>query len=202
MGDYGNSGAPEAGVVSTEQRREVQGDLSEMKSAAQRFEKEDEVVAPDDGLVAYVASTEHANESFLAVAGKVREGNPNVSGTVGLIPAIQRDGDKWAKFVNGVMVTDDLDIIKWCDEHTKICRRSDDPMTKGWATLKALEARMANREQLIDPHQMNADDTFPAGAVEDSLREAAAKAGSSGGELVASAEESKQSAREATAKGS
>jgi hypothetical protein len=61
-------------------------------------------------------------------------------------------------------------------------------VTKGWATLKELEARKANREKLLDASDMDADKTFPPGLV-DNLREQAAKPGSSGDQLVEQAEQ-------------
>jgi hypothetical protein len=186
---YGDSGAPIEGVVSPEERTEHQTDASGAQAANQQFQSEEVKVAPDSGLVAFVAAAEYANRDHLVVQGKPVY-RPQEGATSPWMRS--RDGDVWAKFVEGILVTDDLQVIEWCDAHPKICRRSDDPMTKSWATLKELQARRANREQLLDPSTMDADESFPPHLM-DAAREQAAKPDSPGGRLVESAEVSKHS---------
>jgi hypothetical protein len=189
VNEYGNSGAPEAGVVTPQQRGEVTGALPDRQGAATQLQTEEVTASPiEEGLVGFVAAAEHATSDWLVEAGKLVKAPIPAGSTSGIVPLVRRDGDVWAKFSNGVLVTKDPKVIKWCDEHSKICRRSSDPVTKGWATLKELEARKANREKLLDASEMNADETFPPGLV-DNLREQAAKPGSSGDQLVGQAEQ-------------
>lgn len=189
---YDGSGAPEAGVVSPEARREAREDDADAQGAAQHFQREEVVVPPEEGLVAYVAAGEYANATYLIKAGEPVKAPLQAGGTIGIVPLVKRESDVWAKFINGVLVTDKPEVIKWCDEHPTICRRSDDPATKAWATLKDLQTHRANRERLHDPSEMDADASFPAGLT-DNLREQAAKPGSPGGRAVESAEITKQS---------
>lgn len=192
MGSYGDSGAPVAGEVAPQAKQEARGDLQGRQAASEQLGEEKIDVTVEEGQVAYVAAAEHSNSAHLVEAGTLVKTALAPGNTSGIVPLVTREGDVWAKFINGVLVTDDSKVIAWCDEHTKICRRTTDPATKGWATLKDLSARKANREQLIDPSEMNADDTFPVGMV-DNLRAEAAKAGSPGSDLVEAAETSRQS---------
>jgi hypothetical protein len=192
---YGDSGAPAGGEVSSEQRQEVTKDAPGVKAAHQQFEQE-EVVAPTaESLVAYVAAGEHANSKFLVKAGEAVKGPASANTSPGVISLWRREGDIWAKFVNGVMVTDDPLVMAWCSKNPTICRRSDDPLTKSWATIKDLQTKKANRELLIDPSAMNADEDFPAG-IFDPSRGQGAKEDSPGGKAVAAAELSRQSAEQ------
>ena len=191
MGSYGDSGAPQEGAPEQKERLDAP-DASAAAQAASGLEKEDIVVDIEpEGLIAYVASAEHANSRWLVKSGKVISTAVPAGVTTSIIPLVTRQGDIWAKFVNGVMVTEDPDVIQWCSDNTDKCRRSDDPMTKGWATLKNLQARKANREQLVDPSEMNADESFPAGLV-DHVKQQAAKPGSAGYEAVKNAELTKK----------
>ena len=195
MPDYGNSGAPVEGTIAPEERRAAVGDVPATQAAHQTFQEETVAAPVDEALVSYVAAGEYANRDFLVVAGKPVAIPITAGSTPGVIPLIKREGDVWAKFSSGVLVTDDPRVIKWCDEHPTICRRSDDPMTKGWSTLKELQTRRANREQLLDPTSMDADESFPPNMM-DGLREQAAKPDSPGGKLVESAELTKRSIEE------
>ncbi len=191
---FGNSGAEELGAPTPQERVDLP-DNKGATAAASILEKEDVQVEADDGLIAYVAAAQHANSRWLVQAGETVKTAIPAGVTTGIIPLVKREGDIWAKFVNGVMVTDNEVVIDWCGKHTDICRRSDDPMTKGWATLKGLQARLANREQLIDPSEMNADEAFPAGLV-DHIVAQAAKPGSPGDAAVKNAELTKESIRQ------
>ncbi len=196
---FGNSGAPEAGVVSPEQRQADAPDAQGAAAAAGKLDKDTIAVEADDGLVSYVAAAQHANSRWLVKAGEVVKTAIPAGVTTGIIPLVKREGDIWAKFINGVMVTDDPVVIDWCASHTTICRRSDDPSTKGWATLKGLQARKANREQLIDASEMDADEAFPADLTSH-IRNEAAKSGSPGSDAVENAELTKEGIREQRAR--
>ncbi len=195
---FGSSGAPAEGQVAPEQRKAATADQPGTQSAEQKFNSEaGTVVGEETGLVGFVSDPEHANKRWLVKAGTPIKTAMAAGGSVGVIPLVTREGDVWAKFVNGVLVTDDPVIITWCDEHPAICRRSDDPATKGWATLKELSVHRSNRERLLDPSDMNADESFPPGMANVAgLRAEAAKVSSAGGQLVENAELSKQSAEQ------
>ncbi len=197
---FGDSGAPSAGEVDSAERADATDGVQGRKQASAKFQSEEAVALVDEGLVAYVAAEEHANSRWLVVPGKAIAAPITAGGTPGMIPLVRREGDVWAKFINGVMVTDNADVIEWCKNHTKICRRSDDPMTKSWATLKSLQARRANRERLLDSSEMDADEAFPAGMI-GSLQEQAAKSGSPGAAAVESAETTKESIAQSRAAG-
>ncbi len=197
---FGTSGAPEAGAPEQSERLDAP-DVAGAAQAAGQLEKEELAVEIEDtGMIAYVASATHANSRWLVRPGKVVATAVPAGVTTGIIPLVKRDGDIWAKFVNGVMVTEDPIVIKWCGENTDICRRSDDPMTKGWATLKNLQARKANREQLVDPSEMNADEAFHPGNLQEHIAAQAAKSGSAGDTLVKNAELTKKSIEDTAAR--
>jgi hypothetical protein len=67
-------------------------------------------------------------------------------------------------------------------------------MTKGWATLKELQARKSNRERLVDPTELDADASYPVGGHGNALAEQAAKPNSTGSKLVEAAEGARQQA--------
>jgi hypothetical protein len=190
---YGDSGAPDAGVVSTEERKDAAPGLPGRQDAAAQLKTEEVVVDAPEGMVAFVAAAEFANNDYLVEAGKLIEAPFTAGTTPGMIPIVKREGDVWAKFTSSVLTTDNPKVIKWCDEHPKICRRTSDPTTKSWVTLKELQARKANREQLLDTSEMDADEAFPPNLV-DNLREQAAKSGSVGDELVERAEQERAAA--------
>ncbi len=185
-----NSGAPVEGEVTDEQREHSLKDMMQNKAAHDSFKPEEVEVKPDDGFVSFVAAAEFNDCKFLVKEGKVVEhrNDTNRPGMRG------REGVKKARFTNGVLATDDPEVIAWCDAHTTICRRASDPMTKGWASMKDMNVKKANRERLQDPSALDADAAFPPGSeMLDRLREQAAKDSSVGGELVRSAELTKQS---------
>jgi len=191
MSEFGNSGAPAAGSVTAEERA---GSTSspEERSANAGLLKEKINPAPE-GVVAYVASDEFANSRFLVKAGEITKAPPAAGSTSGIIPLVNRIGDVWAVFTAGILVTDDPLVIAWCEANTKKCRRSDDPMTKSWATLRALSTDKANRERLVPTDEIDADAAFPPHALDTDLAAQAAKEGSAGAEQVRNAEISRQS---------
>jgi hypothetical protein len=195
---FGDSGAPTRGEVSPQEKAEVTDGVQGAVSASSTFQEAEEVAPADEGLVAYVSAEEYANSRHLITPGTPIKAPIAAGGTVGIIPLIRRDGDIWARFVNSILVTDEPDVIAWCDAHTKICRRSSDPMTKSWATVKGLQARKANRDRILDSSEMDADEAFPPGIV-GRLQEQAAKPGSTGAKLVEDAETTKGSIEQARA---
>ena len=191
-GNFGDSGAPIGGSVTAEQRDEATSSPAE-RSANAALLKENIDPAPE-GVVAYVASDEFANSRFLVKAGEYSKTAPVAGSTSGIIPLVNRIGDIWAVFTAGILVTDDPLVIQWCEDHPTKCRRSDDPMTKSWATLKALSTDKANRERLVPTDEIDADAAFPPHALDNALAAQAAKEGSAGAEQVRNAEISRQSA--------
>jgi hypothetical protein len=195
--EYGSSGAPTEGVVSSQQRQDATADQAGAAAAAQTLEKESVVAEAEDGLVAYVAAAEFANHRWLVKAGEPVYLRQEGATSPGMR---SRDGDVWAKFVNGVLVTDKPEVIAWCEAHPTICRRETDPSTKAWATLKALQTRLANRERLLDPTEMNADESFPVNGA-GNLHEQPASPDSAGGQAVESARLSRESIQQERAAG-
>lgn len=187
-----DSGAPFAGTVSPEEMAAATQGLAERQNAAELLAKEK--VVPETGLVSYVAAPEYAQKSFLIKAGEPQAAPIQMGTNPGIKPLLRREGDKWARFVGGTLVTDDPDIIAWCDAHPTQCRRSDDPVTRGWHTLKEMQTRRANRDQAMDASQMDAEASFPAGMKLSPLAEQAAKDDSPGGRAVAAAELSREAA--------
>ena len=195
MGNIGDSGAPTIGPVDAQERAAVLGGAEERRDAATRFAQEKTAPPPAElaEYKSFVAAREYANATFLAVAGKPVPLPPAFAAGSSIQPLARRDGDKWAKFVGGILVTNDPDIISWCIGHPQVCRDSDDKMTKGWATIKDMQARLSNRDALVDASQLDADETFPPNMAETLLAQAnAAKAGSAGADVVEAAESSRE----------
>lgn len=179
------------GEVSSQQRAEALKGLDERKAAAATLEQQKVAPPPAElqGHKGFVAAREYANATFLVKPGKPVP-TPIVAGMpVGIQPLARREGDVWASFNGGVLVTDDPVIIQWCLDHPKVCRPSDDPMTKGWATIKDMQARLSNRDPIVDSSQLDADETFPPDMMERLASQAqAAKVGSPGADAVDAAE--------------
>jgi hypothetical protein len=194
----GASGAPLAGEVTPDQRQAALDHQPGSQAAAETLAAETIEAAADSKLIAFVAADEYANYEKLVEAGEPQYLRQEGATSPGMRT---RKGDVWAKFVNGVLVTDDEKVIEWCDAHSKICRRETGPMTKGWATLKNLQTRKANRERLLDPTEMDADESFPVDGAGD-LREQAASPDSAGGQAVEAARLTRESAEREQATGS
>lgn len=191
---FGSSGAPVAGQVSPEER--AAGVATSEEKQANDALAGSEVEAPPEGFVAYVASEEFATSRFL-----VKAGEPKYRPQEGMTsPGLRlREGDVWAVFTAGILVSDDPLVIAWCEAHPTRCRRSDDPMTKSWATLKGLSADRANRERLLATDEIDADAAFPPNALDSALAAQAAKEGSAGANAVRDAEISRESAAKVAA---
>lgn len=190
-GQFGDSRAPQAGEVTAEQKEEQ--NFTPVERAAHNALLKESIDAPDDGVYAYVAADEHANSRFLVKAGKPTQVAAAAGSTSGIVPLVNRVGDIWAIFTAGILVTEDADVIKWCEARPHMCRRSDDPMTRSWATMKALSSHRANRERLVPTDEIDADIAFPALGLQSGLAEEAAKDGSAGAQQVRNAEISRQS---------
>lgn len=193
--DYGNSGAPTLEPVTQAERRAATEGLEGRKVAATGLEGV--AVAPPptelEGYRSFVAAREYANAVFLVKEGKLIEAPLAMGMTPGVKPLVRREGDKMAAFRGGILVTDDPDLIAWCLAHPKVCRPSEDPMTKGWATMKDMQTPLANRDALVDASQFDADETFPPGLADRLAGQAqAAKVGSAGAEAVEAAETARE----------
>jgi len=100
-------------------------------------------------------SPEQLNSEFLVVAGELVTAGANAfSG--GLPIAMRRDGDVFAKFTNGILATDDPDIIAWCEANPDICRDAADPQTEAWAMLKDMQLETSSKESTL-PRNANID---------------------------------------------
>ena len=95
------------------------------------------------GFRAFVAPVEQ-NTRFLVKPGQVSQiRDPNS-------PTGQRDamrvGDKFAQFTGGTLVTDDPDIIAWCEAHEEICRDAELSSTVIWYNLKLGQTPLATQD--------------------------------------------------------
>lgn len=97
----------------------------------------------------FVAAEEHHNTRFLAQAGTPVKAPVLAGSTSGIIPLITREGDIFAEFTSGVLVTKVPEVITWCEAHPQVCRDATDPRTPSWATLKAMQVSKANREAAL-----------------------------------------------------
>jgi hypothetical protein len=87
----------------------------------------------------------------------------------------QREGDIWAEFIEGVLATDDPEVIAWCEAHSVdealhqvyhrergqnirncpikpgLCCDATHPMAEIWADMKSAQMPLANREATMPP---------------------------------------------------
>lgn len=88
----------------------------------------------------------HLNEKVLVKAGVVKmRSNPGSP----MDMAVQRDGDIWARFQDGILVTEDPLIIAWCVAHPEFCRDAADPQTKAWAILVEAQTETSSRDSRL-----------------------------------------------------
>ena len=132
------------------------------------------------GFRTFFAQRAHANTDFIVVRGEdvhfpVQAGMPP-----GIQPVGRRDGDVHAQFVNSVLVTDDPRVIKWCEDHPKVCRDANDKRTPGWAALKEMQVNLANREAQL-PEDFDVDETMFPEALEGVGEQLAAAVAPEGG---------------------
>ncbi len=98
-----------------------------------------------EGTRSFVAPA-HPNGKFLVRQGKLIQA-PSPEGP----RDIRREGDVWAKFTSGVLVTDDPDVIAWCEKHPELCRDAFDPETEVWAALIEAQRETATRGASLPP---------------------------------------------------
>lgn len=128
-----------------------------------------------DGLRAFIAPNE-LNSTFLVRAGEpYRPPSMSGFGGAGLIPLMGREGDLTIRFTGGICVTDDPELIEWCEAHgpdsdlhrryheerdqdprgcgvgSGLCRDASDPMTEIWAEFRAQQIPNARRDATISP---------------------------------------------------
>ncbi len=131
------------------------------------------------GFRTFFACKEYANKRFLVTPGKVATFPLQPGMPPGITPVGRRDGDIWAQFVNGVLVTDDADVIAFCLAHPQVCRDANDVRTPGWAALKELQVKLNNREVAL-PKDMDVDSMMYPEGVDQVVGDALATAGAPG----------------------
>jgi len=62
-----------------------------------------------------------------------------------------RPDDLIARFQDGILATDDEDIIAWAEGHPEICRDVDDPETAVWVALMEAKLERINRSSQLPP---------------------------------------------------
>lgn|SRR5574341_329102 len=117
---------------------------------------------------AFVAAKEYANARFLVVKGTPVK-TPFMSGNpIGVQPISHREGDVFATFVGGVLVTADPRIIDWCLKNPAKCRPADDSRSRAWASIKEGQTPLANREAVV-PSDIDADEMFYGGGMAEAI---------------------------------
>lgn len=96
----------------------------------------DTLVSKDTSLRYFVTAI-HPNTRFQVRQGKQVGQNP-----------LEREGDKWVEFKDGVFVTDDPDCIAFCEAHPEIYDLYD-PKTPRKMEVDYASLALANREPLI-----------------------------------------------------
>jgi len=62
-----------------------------------------------------------------------------------------RPDDLIARFSDGILATDDEDIIAWAEGHPEICRDVDDPETAIWVSLVEIKLEKSNQAAQLPP---------------------------------------------------
>lgn len=119
----------------------------------------------------YFVSPLHPNTKFLVNPGKMS--NALVAGGQ-ILRWPEREGEKWARFVNGACPTDDSEVIEWLEAHAGnqrlhieyyqkrgkavpkephwgFCRDINSEGVEAWAELKAQQIPLAHRPATISP---------------------------------------------------
>jgi hypothetical protein len=105
----------------------------------------EETAGPPPGTRVFVAPA-YPNMRVLVKQGKLIQA-PSPDGP----RDIRREGDVWAKFVGGILVTDDPDVIAWCEAHHDVCRDAYDPKTEVWVALVQAQRETATSEAKLPP---------------------------------------------------
>ncbi len=159
------SGAPTADP-SAEQRQAVLGGAETRKDSAEGLEnttlKEDPELR---GFRAFVAKATHGNSKILVnpKEAKIKELPPTAGSAAGLPFYLRRDGDIFADFTEGVLVTKDPQVIAWCEANPQICRDAADPRTRMWVQLKNMQTQTPSRDVTLDPTIDIDEELFPEG---------------------------------------
>jgi len=134
-----------------DERKAAEESTAAIREAAEGLKGQPVEAMPKEerqGKRVFVAPIEK-NTKYLVKAGTmVRFRDPN--SPTGMRDAA-REGDIWAQFSNGVLVTDIPEVIAWCLGNKDICRPADDPRTAAWAQLKERQVPTAERESQLDP---------------------------------------------------
>lgn len=127
------------------------------QGASEDLQSKDTIAAPEaEAYKTFVSAEEFHNTRFLAHPGEAVRAPILAGSTSGIVPLITREGDLFAEFHSGVLVTKVPEVIAWCQKHPSVCRDATDPRTPGWATLKAMQASKANREAALG-QEINVD---------------------------------------------
>jgi hypothetical protein len=134
-------------------REEIERQTAEaVVAAGHALEGEDiPPIAGTEKFRAFVAAKAYANYQVLVKEGTPVKLPPSAMVTAGVEGTLRRDGDIYARFRNGVLVTDVPEIIEWCLKHPDICQDADDPRAAAWASLKAGQTKTATSEATTDP---------------------------------------------------
>lgn len=136
-----------------------------------------------EGFRTWMAPT-YPNARFLIRPGTIQKVPYQLGAPMGIASMSGRDGDVWAKFVNGVLSTDDPEINAWCEAHSgdpdahvayhnegsktgdcvklSSCKtpyglcREDGPNIDTWAELKMGQTPTSRRPAIISP-EINVD---------------------------------------------
>ncbi len=139
---------PEAQAAAQAAEQETMSNIRQ--GASEDLQSKDTIAAPEaEAYKTFVSSEEFHNTRFLAKAGVAVKAPILAGSTSGIVPLVTRDGDLFAEFHSGVLVTKVPEVIVWCEEHPSVCRDATDPRTPGWATLKAMQTSKANREAAL-----------------------------------------------------
>lgn len=134
--------SPENVAVLAQRMTELEEKLAASEARVQELENPPTLPAPTPPSRRIFVAPAHKNERVLVQPGKVVS-RPNPSAAMDA--DIRRDGDIWAHFRDGILVTDDPTVISWCEGHSDFCRDALHPRTKAWATL--IEAQMVTSTQ-------------------------------------------------------
>lgn len=104
--------------------------------------------AIEGGYRGFVAPLEQ-NTSILVKAGTIVQIRDPSSPT-GFRDA-SRQGDIFATFVNGVLVTNVPEVIAWCESHDALCRDVNDPQTDVWYEMKLAQIPLSTRDPSMAP---------------------------------------------------
>lgn len=118
--------------------------LAELEANKQRVLKESLPATPGPRRV-FVAPA-HQNEKILVKAGTPIT-RPNPAAAMDMV--IRRDGDIWARFQDGILSTEEPEVIAWCEAHSNFCRDAEHPQTRAWAVMTEAQMETSTQESRI-----------------------------------------------------